>query len=226
MQGEFVPLGDRHVIETDFEKIEVFSEEFLRANLEKYKVELLQDPRRTALRESLSSLPEQLQDTFTTALFAVNTAEQFFGDKLADKEKRDAIGWRIVDETRNDSYKIKKLSETADDGVCAEYSLFVGEVMKRLGEDAQYTVGYRQDWADEPSNYHAFLTSNKTQILIDAYALAQTANSGKPLGLMLASEGRSIMQRREEAVAYHDIFGRQATYSAVPISAHPAEQVA
>lgn len=225
-QGEFVPLGDRHAIEADFDNIDALSEVSLRANLETYKEELVQDPKRTALRESLSTLPEQLQNTFTTALFAVSTAKQFFGDKLADKEKRDALGWRTVDATRDDSYKIKKLSETADDGVCVEYSLFVGEVMNRLGEDTQYTVGYRQDWADEPSFYHAFLTSDKTQLIIDAYALAQTANSSKPLGLMLAGEGSSIKQRPEEAVSYQDIFGRQATYSAVSIPAGPIEQVA
>lgn len=92
--------------------------------------------------------------------------------------------------------------------------------MKRLGEDVQYTVGYRQDSSDEPGIYHAFLTLDKTRVIIDAYALAQTAHSSKPLGLMLAGKGNAIMQQPEQAVSYTDIFGRQKTYAAAPMHAH------
>lgn len=225
IDGQFVPLGSQTAIEADFSTIEALDNMSLHAGFEAYKEKFEVDPDTKSINEALRSLPVDKQELFITALFAVKTAKQFFSETMADKEKRDTLGWKEVHEGREDSYKIKKLSETADDGVCAEYSLVASEVMNRLGHDVKYTVGYRQDWPDEPGVYHAFLTSDETGDIIDVYALAQTSKSHKPYGLLASQQGVTIMQKPESTVKYRDIFGRQVIYSGSPIPVN-AEQAA
>lgn len=207
VEGQFVPLASRHAIEADFSKIDVVTSPTLVEDFKSYRQQLESDPSKEQLREALGRQPEKRRELFTASLYAVGLAKQFFGDNIHDKDKRDEFGWKDLDESRGDFYKLKKLSETADDGVCAEYALVTGEIMKRLAHDVQYTTGYRQDWSDEPSIYHAFLTTRDRSVIIDAFAIAETLNSTKPLGLTAAVEGQSIAQRQTEAVVYKDVFG-------------------
>lgn len=217
-EGQYVPLGNRYAMKADFSHIEMLDGP-LDAQYEEFKQELTTNPERQGLNEALEACPPEMQETFRAALFSTEMACGFFHGAFnsSTKERRDLFGWLDLDQTREDSYKIKKLSQTADEGVCVEYSLLAGEIMRRLGQEAQYTVGYRQDWADEEGTYHAFLTTDDTHVLIDAYSLAQTLESAKPLGLLTTSQQGGIMQRPDDIAAYKDIFGRDAYYSATPI---------
>jgi hypothetical protein len=89
--------------------------------------------------------------------------------------------------------------------------------MSRLGEDVQYTVGYRQDWDDESGFYHAFLTADNGSILIDPLMVAQTLNNAQPMGLLSTSEGKTLIDQPDEVHSYEDIFGNAVNYSASPI---------
>lgn len=218
--GDFVPLSERRAIEADFDVIPELTANSIRSNFDRYQQEFDNDPRKVALRAALEVVPDAQRNTFMAALYGVEVARQFFGDKLGDKEKRDKLGWRAIDETREDSYLVKKLSDTKDEGVCVEYSLFVGEVMKQLGVDARYTVGFRQDWSEEPGFCHAFLTIDDTRGIIDPYLLAQSYESGMPYGLAIAPGDGSIALKPDQAVSYIDIFDRSKIYSATPIAAN------
>jgi hypothetical protein len=212
--GAFIPLGERRAIEADFSRVDILKEP-LEDQFEEFKARLAADPEKAELNEALKAQPVELQETFRAALFSAEMTRQFFQGAfdLSSKERRDKLGWLDLDPTREDSYKIKKLSETADDGVCVEYSLLAGEIMKRLGQEVYYTVGYKKFWRDDEPFYHAFLTTSDTHILIDPYSVAQSYEEVKPLGL-LTNEESGIMQHPDSFVAYQDIFDRTNLYSA------------
>jgi hypothetical protein len=212
--GEYVPLGAQHAVEADFSRIDMLNEP-LEEQFDEFKRSLVANPERAKLNEALDSQPAELQETFKAALFSAKMAREFFrGDfELSTKARRDALGWLDLDPSRKDSYKVKKLSETADDGVCVEYSLLTGEIMKRLGQEVHYTVGYKRFWRDDEPFYHAFLTTDDPRVLIDAYGVAESYQENMPLGLLTNEEG-GILRNPDRFIVYKDIFDRPNLYSA------------
>jgi hypothetical protein len=212
--GEYVPLGAQHVVEVDFSRIDILDGP-LEEQFDEFKQRLAADPEKAKLNEALAVQSAELQETFRAALFSAEMSRKFFRGAfdLSTKDRRDALGWLDLDPSREDSYKVKKLSETVDDGVCAEYSLLTGEIMKRLGQEVDYTVGYKKFWRDDEPFYHAFLMTDDSRVLIDVYGVAESYRENKPQGLLVNEEG-GILQHPDGFVVYKDIFGRTNLYSA------------
>jgi hypothetical protein len=216
--GDFIPVTARHAFEADFDAIDVLDSQSLKEKYQAFTHDLAADDNREKLRGALENLSPREKEVFTAALFATEVARDFFTNKNVDKKTRDENGWTVLDPEREDSYHLKKLSETADAGLCVEYSLFVGKVMKDIGEPMTYTVGYRQDWSDEDGIYHAMLTADEGHLLVDPLLIAQTHQSSVPMGLYRA-EAEGMVKDTEGQQVYTDIVARSKNYSASPIPA-------
>jgi hypothetical protein len=230
VENTLIPVGINegrlHLIEADFDSIETMAGTNLPELFDGYTERLASNPQKAKLLEALATLPEQERKLFTTALFAVDMAKEFFGDKPVDKQVRDKVGWHSIATEGADTYNFKKLSETSDSGLCVEYSVFVQEVMARLDVETHFTVGYRQDWLDENGMYHAFLTAGNGKYIVDPLLMAQYPKTTQPLGMLGAAEEETLISNPQEAVDYTDIFGRSRTYSASPLYAAGKAQVA
>lgn len=216
--GDFIPVNATKAFEADFDNIEALDARAVKEGYATFANQLATDNDKLELRDVLQQLPERQKELFTAAVYATEAARNFFTNKEVNREARDKHGWLPLDPERQDSYALKKLSETSDAGLCVEYSLFVGKVMQELGQQVDYTVGYRQQWPDEEGIYHAMLTADNGKILIDPLLIAQTQRAPVPFGLYQA-QGEGMVENTQDKQRYADAMGRSMTYSASPLPA-------
>jgi len=219
VEGAIVPAGSlTKAFEADFGNIPLLVERDMAEELENYKERLVHDPQRAKLAAALEALPRREGELYTAALGAVTLAQEFFVEEPVDITLRDTTGWTSIDPSRPDSYKIRRLSETAQNGRCTEYSLVVGEIMRRMGQEMEFTAGYRQDEPHKEGIYHAFLSVRDASVIVDPLFIAETTDRPSPLGLMQTG-GATIVNIPYGPLAYTDPLGRSIMYSSSPIEA-------
>jgi hypothetical protein len=220
-----VPMGDRTGLETDFHNISTLSE-VKPETFDLFKKEVDQDPAFERFRAKLATLSPEAHELELKLRFATGKAIEYFGreNKVEDarnmdadvvearKAQRDATySSYALDPTRDDSLRVKPLSEVGNEAKCTEYTVFVKEALERLGVDYSYVAAEKRIWNDEPTFYHSFLVSQDGKTVIDPLDAAQYFLKGLPRGVLALPE--SLYESNKPLVGAESWSGREATYS-------------
>ncbi len=220
-----VPMGNRVGLEADFHNIPTLSRVRPEA-FDLFKKEVNQDPTFERFRAKLAALSPEAQELELKLRFATGKAIEYFGreNKVEDASSMDAdvveakkaqrdktYSNYALDPIRDDSLRVKPLSEVGNEAMCTEYAIFVKEALLQLGVDYSYVAAEKRVWNDEPSFYHSFLVSKDGRTVIDPLDAAQYFSKGLPRGVLALPE--SLYESNAPLVGSESWDGRQATYS-------------
>jgi hypothetical protein len=223
--GDYVPMDPWAALKANFEDIEALSpNRDFPAEFNAFKENIFGPSGKPQTQELLNALAERDRDLVTASLFAVSVTNEFFGDLFSsgrtDQARRS--NWAPIDPYRNDSLYTKELSETAEVGVCHEYSLFAQEVLSLIGEDVALATGFQQPtaMADQDGFMHTFLSADEGRTIIDPFYMAalNTEDSTVPRGIYKSVSEETFLSNPTAAIEYMDLAGDTSRYSAAPIA--------
>jgi hypothetical protein len=196
-----LPMGNRVGLEADFRNIDSLKRATLE-HFDAFKQKIATAPEHEKLRDKLARLTPEQHELELQVFFATGLAVEYFGkykedghyteEEVAEKKiRRDQtydLKKYMIDPLREDSLKIKPLSEAGDEAMCTEYAVFVKEALHRLGTDFSYVAAEKQHWSDMPSFYHSFLVSADGKTVIDPLETGAHYGTGLSYGVYTLQE--------------------------------------
>ena len=234
--GAILPMDTRVGLEADFDNIDALNIVTPQA-FEEFKGDVNASPDFEKFRQRIEHLSPSERELELKVFFIAGLAARYFGGDAEDsgfpseeeKDEKKAQRDKTFDEypidgNREDTLFVKPLSESGEDAVCTEYSVFAKEALQRLGEDFSYVAAEKRQWPDLPSFYHSFLVSQDGKIIIDPLEAAQTFPKSIPYGISTLTES---FYKSTQPVVPTRIWGNSTmTYSLTHIPAPSELEVA